>query len=359
MFRLATRDMRGDQWSNKWPALLDYTIVVPTDAPFFLNNLTIDTRFDNINNIYEFIKLQDTMQTLPDNNMNLLYSIYQMTGETIWEPFYSMRPKLFNESDTHYTNDLGERSVISYVRVDANTIIIDPATPISYSTPMIMLNTSKYISYFEGVFPLTINNKKDSYYKKSYVLPLSEFINTDMTEIKLSTYNSNKKPSWISGFLEKLELIQVELEKISYNKGFFEQSGEYLKLIEQINQLNAIYKTYLSEGKITFPMSQELVDILKEIQAVPVFYDGSIYQLKYNQKIITWHQLYGYMIDINRWVPSQEFFDMVSAINIFTWKQQYPEQIVVFNALEALVKVCEDNLIIEPVYTVGQRVTHF
>lgn len=355
MLRVASRDMRGDQWSNKWPALLDYTIDTVC-APLFLNNMTVDKLFIDTNDIYEFIKLQNSTNVMPDQHYNSLYTIYR-ENDTGWEPHYSLRPKLFHEANINYLNDKGVRDILPYVHVEIPRIIIDPQ--IIYSTPMIRLNTKKYMSYFEGIFPLTINSRQDKYYMNEYVQPISKFIDTAQTEIKLVKYNPNKKPSWLPGFLEKLVLIQVELEKISYNNGFFDQPTDYFKMIDQLKKSYAIYNTFQENGKITFPMNGDLNASIKQILFIPIFYDGSLYQIKYNEKIITWHKLYQYMIDKNNWVPSKDFFDMVSNVNIFTWSLQYAEYAVVYQALEELVKVCENNQIVEKNYIVGDRVTSF
>ena len=357
MLRLASRDMRGDQWSNKWYALLDYTIDT-VSAPLFLNNTPIGKLFIDINDIYEFIKLQNSIQVLPDQHNNKLYTIYRESTMG-WEPFYSLRPKLFNEAPINYMNDRGERDIIPVVNVELPRIIIDPQ--IIYSTPMIKLNTKKFISYFEGIYPLAINSRQDRVYRNDYVLPISNFIDTTTTEIKLAKYNPNpnKKPVWLSGFFEKLVSIQVELEKISYNNGLFDLPDDYFKMIDQINKLYTIYNTNLKDGKITTPINGELVITIHEILANPIFYDGSVYQIKYNQMIITWHKLYQNMIDINKWVPSKDFFDMVYNVNILTWSLQYAEYVVVHDTLDLLVRVCEINQLFEQTYTLGDRVTKF
>jgi hypothetical protein len=170
-----------------------------------------------------------------------------------------------------------------------------------------------YMQYVSAIHNLDVNTQRDvSDNRKEYDVIFSD-----------------PSDKWLDYFIEKLEKLEMYLQFLSkggrgqfnlrYN-GNGRAGGQHE--IRRQNLINDIHHILKSNTDMSGENSEDFRKI-SNLASDPLLFDGSVYQIRYNQTLLTWHAGYSQIIKDLRIIPSKKFCINVILFNFSDFFKQY------------------------------------
>lgn len=311
-YKLVCRENIDTQYLEIWPAVLD-------DSFNKFDNSIIDNLFNSEDDILNWLESKSrtksfsrytNIQEFRNGDPNKIYSVYICNhdnpehGTEINDIYlYSLRFKKPSEAPDTFTNERGQRIHSSFKKINIPVELKEQINSYS-SNPREIKN-----EYYEGIYPLEINNNNISTTYMKYVMNIhnSDTNTDDNIGYLIVTADTNHTSSWLHNFIEKLELIEKYLR-------FFADGGSAIlnlsKDTENIEMTNYILQL-LDEHKQDGIDAHDVHNKLKYIVIDPLLYNDEIYQIRYNKTYISWHKNYIDIIKEYKLIPSKIFSDII------------------------------------------------
>jgi hypothetical protein len=326
IYKLASRDNTYSERFEAWPAVL--------------NNLF--TKFNNTIEEHTFCSEDDVLnwlesksrtksnnrytnsQEFKNGDPNKLYSVYCCEhqnpnhGPELRDTFlYNLKYKKPHETWMTFINEKGTRNKSSFKKIN---IRHNTKEEVEYSSDVREIGKV----FFEGIYPIIVdeNDKIETVYMK-FVKSIHDLDSPENKKLEYSVVVMNKATRWIDLFLERLEHVEKILE-------FFARGGDTIvSLYDNESQnfqehralVQHIFKL-MEDNKLNTPDDNEMQISVRNIVTDPLLCTDEIYQVRYQESLITWHRNYSYMIRKYNLVPSKQFSNMILNFNLSDFFKQ-------------------------------------
>lgn len=359
-YKLAFRDNIDSDRFESWPAVLDKSFTK-------FNNSISDITFSSEDAVLNWLESKSrsksssrntNIQDFRNGDPNKLYSIYMCEhsnvnhGPEIHDKFiYSLRIKRGSESFSTFVNEKGVRLNSSFKRIDKKfeyDTYVSSDDRMNYSSEPRIINKS----FYEGVFPLE-QNDSDPLHKRymDYAKSINS-MDTDENRAKKYpvVYMENTHGSrWLDSFVKKLEHVEKYLE-------FFSKGGNILMNINKDPEHDVMLRyifQLLDDNRQNTVEDDDAQLSIRNMMIDPYLSSLEIFQVRYNNSLITWHRNYIYLIRRYNIVPSKQFADMILNFNITDFYKQNRSR----DNLLAMIKNLEEIYGIDNTRNVEQTIT--
>lgn len=329
IYKLVSRDNIESDILESWPAVLN--------NPFNRFNNRVEPQcFHTEDDIMNWLECKSrsksqnryTMtQTFKNGDPNKLYSVYRCVhdnpnhGVELKDAYmYSLRFKKPFEAHMTFRTEKGTRNNSSFKKIN---VLPEIEEDVDYSSDIREIKNE----LFEGIYPIDGNENDpiDSEYMK-YVANVHE---EDEEENKDREYviviaDTNHVSHWLENFLRKLSMVEKYLrfyanQRVNNNiKNIISlnQDDDHDVMIQYIVTLMDEHRQNTLEDTITQTKVKNLV-------MDPFLFTGSVYQIRHNGTLLTWHMNYGYILEKYQIVPSKEFANIILNFDLSNFYKQY------------------------------------
>jgi hypothetical protein len=322
VYKLASRYNTGIAELDQWPAILDSTFTKfgnTTEQFVFKSEDEIFGWLENNSRVRES-KRETIKQTFTNGDPSRIYAVYylnDMVKDSSYIYIYQIRLKKLHEANSTYRDESGERRNSSFKKINIMLHNISDEQ-IEYSSDVRNIG----YEYFEGIYPLELNNNS---IEEEYLMFVNEVndleLNGSNNEEYVVSYLTTLSPnSWMSEFLKKLKRVQTTLQYFKQHPTQLDIEPQHVEKIKFIIDL-------LDHHQGTTYADMENDRLIKNLVSDPLFFDGQVYQLRYNNSLLTWHRNLANIIETYRLVPSKQFCDLIMNFDISQfYLQLQPDQ---------------------------------
>ena len=304
-YKITSRNNLDNENLQNMPAVLDGEFVD-------MGNVVESGIFMNESDILAWLESRLNSRNIIKNDiLNKTFSIYEYTNDDYSDVMYkySLRLKKQNEVNTTYVLNSVKKSS-SFKKFNISDFSIHTLKDIQYSSDMFVY---KYQLY-EGIYPLDLDiqdTKENDYF--SYVKTIyNQEAENHNKEYELIFATTKQDHRWIDIFLKKLNIIEQILDNMSnkkYNMILFNTNIHHTTMIKYI------YDILVDDNDTNTRIKNLITD--------PIFFNQSVYQIRLNDTMLTWHASYSHIIRKYKLIPSKRFVDTVITFGINTLFKQY------------------------------------
>jgi hypothetical protein len=249
------------------------------------------------------------------NYVDKLFGIYSYDKESSKiEYMYSLRKKYGNESYT-IMNENGKKKFSLFKRVHDNKLTNFNMDDFEYSSDTIVISGQLY----EGIYPLNLEIGKNNNLVREYI----DFV----MDIHKNNKNSNDSPRDIYivddlkarklhlSLISKLKMIEkLLIDNISRKDSIFEPSNNSKR-----NDLIKYTINLLKNRK----SDTNLIDRILPLIVDPILFNDEIFQIRFENNLITWHKNYSDILIKYSIMPSKKFTKLILDFDISDLKKMY------------------------------------
>lgn len=299
----------------------------------------------------------------PSNDLSYMYTvrlsrpnenpskIIDVNGKVIKSPFVKIHKNIYNLKDRlRYSvpNIPGKDNPInSQINISKSTI--------DHSPNMRIINGV----YYEGVFPLSyelglddeINNEVNDDINENTNINIDKNLLYDYMDYVMATHETDQTindsniesydlaflgstDKWLDNFYNKLVSIEKYLIFLKNGgQGYFNLDGrtsDNRNILRNSSPLNAERNDLINRILNIITMNQGIhvksendTNKIMNLVKNPKLKDGNLFEVRYRNSLMIWHEAYSEIIRELRLVPSRDFSEFVVNFNINTFFEQY------------------------------------
>lgn len=268
----------------------------------------------NILSASEVLSIDKLRQNSNRRNLNTSKSIDKIYGVYLFDKeknetkyMYSLRKKLPNESLTILRKN--DKKIFSiYKRVNENKLSNFNLDDFEYSSDPIKISCQKY----EGIYPLNLEIDKNN---KDVIMEFIDFvkdiyknekINVKLRDISIiDDIGSRQLQLSLVTKLKSIEKLLIDIT--SRNDTIFKPSNNR-KRDDLIKYTINLLRKYNKESGL----GDDILSLIMD----PVLFNGEIYQIRFENELITWHKNYSDILLKYSVMPSKFFTKMILDLDI-------------------------------------------
>lgn len=272
--------------------------ILPYEEVMSLKNLRLDKLDRSNNNRSKNI----------NTHIDKIYGVYSFDKETKKVKYlYSLRKKLPHESHT-IIRENNKKIFGTYKRVCENTLGEFMLDSFEYSSDPIKISGQQY----EGIYPLNLEIKHNN---KDIISEFIDFVkdiykneNTKIDSRDISIIDDTESRKLQLSLISKLKAIEKLLIDItSRNDTLFEPKNN-----TQRNDLISYTIHLLRKHNDDIKLSDDILSLIMD----PVLFNGEIFQIRFENELITWHKNYSDILLKYSIMPSKYFTKLILDFDI-------------------------------------------
>jgi hypothetical protein len=249
------------------------------------------------------------------SHLETLYGVYKYDKITKeYEYMYSLKKKLILDSKERL-NLTNMKIQSNLKKININNAKLPKLDDFKYSSePIVIMN-----QLYEGIYPL---NMKESQKNDKIIIEYNDYVKNiheynkekhlDTELLIIDDKNTKKNQLVLVNKLKKIEKLLRDISNMVNHIFLPKNNNKRLELIKSIRML-------LINNDLDESFKNDLINLIID----PIFFNDEIYQIKYNNQIITWHKFYSDILVKSPLMCSKLFANFIIDFNISYLTKQY------------------------------------